>query len=499
MWLAALPVVYVISPLSLLALPTLRRWPRAAWWLTGLYALSQQLPALLSPEPLLASVLALVRTLLLLGLLAVGAVLGSSDRLRPLAFGLGLTFLVAGLYSASGGVDFTSLRLRHPYMTAVTLGLSGAAGLWLALFLNGRLLWRVPLGLAAVGVLVLSGSRGPLLAALVGSAAAFLFRQRRERRPPVFLLLGTLLLAGGVYAGQQREIFSLTRLMNLDTSGRDLIWADTLSVIRAQPWSGVGSYRLGARLTPPGDACVLWSGTVGARGGACPNWVPQLGNPWRVAHNVTLQQLAETGPLGLLGLFVLLAVVLSTTLARRDPLSVAVVVGLLAATLTDNTLVVPSPFFAELFWIVAGMQLTALRPVSTPMALTASAAILLLAFPLLVLVGPGPRDVGTSLTLLSAPTQVSEVQGYTVYTQFRVPPGNYRASLRACQASCVTLRTVPFTTTTESTPVLTLQADLLPVTQQRVELRLHRGGSTVDLRPMGTRSWSVKRKPTQRS
>src|SRR6476659_1688592 len=87
-WAAILPAVYFLSPLTLLALPALRRLPRPVWWVLGAYALSQQLPALLTPEPLLASVLALGRTALMLGLIAAGAALGSSRQLGVMGFGL---------------------------------------------------------------------------------------------------------------------------------------------------------------------------------------------------------------------------------------------------------------------------------------------------------------------------------------------------------------------------------------------------------------------------
>ncbi len=76
-----------------------------------------------------------------------------------------------------------------------------------------------------------------------------------------------------------------------------------------------------------------------------------------IAHNVTLQQLAETGPLGLLGLFVLLGVVVVSAVWVRDPLGVAVLSGMLLATATDNILVVPSPGVAEVFWVTVGAVL----------------------------------------------------------------------------------------------------------------------------------------------
>ncbi|MEW6422712.1 MAG: O-antigen ligase domain-containing protein, partial [Deinococcota bacterium] len=148
-WLAALPALYVISPLALLSLPWLRQLPRPAWWVLGFYALSQQLPALFSPEPFLASLLALGRTLLMLGLMGVGVALGDARQLRGMRWGLALVFLTALLYSGLGGTDLVIGRLSHPYMTPITLGLAGALGVWLALFGAGRLWWRLPFALLA--------------------------------------------------------------------------------------------------------------------------------------------------------------------------------------------------------------------------------------------------------------------------------------------------------------------------------------------------------------
>ncbi len=487
-WLALLAPLYVISPLALLALPQLKKLPTTARYILAFYAVSQQIPALFAPEPLLASVLALARTLLMFGLMGVGVTLGNSERLKPFALGLGVVFVTALVYSVLGGADVLTSRLNHPYMTPITLGLAGAFGVWIALFTKGTLFWRVPLGLGGLIVLLLSGSRGPLAAALIGCLAGFVVQ--RGRRVAGALLLGAVLLAGGVYVGDRLGVSAISRLSSADTTGRDLVWYNTLTVIRSQPWSGVGSYRLGRYLAPPGDSCTLFPKTDGTAD-LCPTWVKNLGNPWLIAHNAPLQQLAETGPLGLLGLFLLLGVTVVASIQNRSALGLAFVTGLLTATVNDNTLMLPSPFFAEVFWITCGLSLINLRPVSLPAGLLSGGAMLALSVPVVIGWLYPSNTFLSQLSFLQAPTTIKTPINYQVIARFKLPAGEYRVSLNTCADFCVTLTTLPFTSGADGTPVLTLQGDLRNVRQQVVELRLLPGKSSLNLHPLGIRSWTV--------
>jgi O-antigen ligase len=493
-WLALLPALYVISPLALLALPQLRRLPKHIWWLLGGYALSQQLPALLTPEPLLASLLALGRTLLLFGLIGVGAALSEASRLRPAAIGLFVVYLTAVIYSLAGGTDFLVGRLTHPYMTAITVGLSGAFGVWLSLFGRGRRVWRVPLGVLAVLVLVLAGSRGPLAATVVGcvvGAAA-----QGNRRVVLALVAGGVLVSGGLFLGDRAGLDSVRRLGSADTTGRDIVWSTALGVIQNEPWGGVGSYRLGQYLAPSGDGCTLFL-TADGQQPSCPAWIKRLGNPWLIAHNVTLQQLAETGPLGLLGLLTLLTAVVVACIQRRDPLACAVVAGLVLSTVTDNTLLVPSPFFAEFFWVLAGTQLTGLRQVPWWSGVTGSVLALGLSAPLLAASfdrSRAPVQVPPRLTFLSAPDTTRQGQPYMVAARFDIPAGGYRVTLASCTRICTPLVTVPLQIDSgaDMTPLSLLTVRLPAVAYQRVELRLLPGQSSFNLQSLGVRSWTVK-------
>ena len=484
--------MYLLSPLSLLALPALKRLPRVVWGILALYAVSQQLPALFSPEPLLATALALGRTLLMFGLMGVGVTLRSSDRLRPLAIGLAIIYATAVVYSLLSGTDFLVSRLTHPYMTSIALGLAGAYGVWTALFVGGRLWWRLPLGLVALGVLLFSGGRGPLAAALAGCVAGFVIR--RGLRTGLLLLLGAGLLAGGFYVGDRLGISAITRFDSLDTTGRDIVWYNTLTVIKSQPLSGVGSYRLGKYLAPPSEGCPVVSPTASDGSTGCPTWIRSLGSPWLIAHNLTLQQLAETGPVGLLGLLALLSVVVVATFTGRNSFGMAVIAGMIVATLNDNTLLVPSPYFAELFWVIAGMQLTNIKELNVSSSGFGVGLALLFSLPLVITSFENSfRTVPASahLSFLDASAQASVGKPYTVFAKFDVPTGLYRSTLNSCQTSCVTLETNTFIADATGSPVLTFETHLPVGPVQRIELRLLTGKASFNISPLGTRTWTV--------
>ncbi|WP_158679947.1 O-antigen ligase [Deinococcus sp. NW-56] len=488
-WLALLAPLYVLSPLALLALPALRRLPRAAWILLGIYAVSQQLPALLAPAPIEASVLALTRTLLLGGLMGAGVMLGRSGRLMPLGVGLLAVLATAVVVTVVSGVPLIGQRLSHPYMTSITLGLAGACGLWLGLFGSGHRGWRVLLGGAGVALLLLSASRAPLLAALIGVGAGVLVRADRR----VALVSGGILAALGalVVLGIRNGDALTQRLIDLETNGRDLVWAGTLSVIQSSPLGGVGPYLLGRFLQPPSAYCELWIGPGGTS--ACPEWVSNLGSPWLIAHNGVLQPLAESGPLGVLGLFLLLGAVVWTALRTRDALSTAVLVGLLVATATDNTLIVPSPFFGEVFWIVAGIQLGRLEAIRPAHGWIGGGLLAALAFPVWAASSAAPPDFPGRLLFVRAAPQVSTSRDYTVYSQWALPPGQrYRLLLRSCTQGCAIVNSTILDTSRGPQPSLALSGEIRNVPEQRLQLQVYPARAGLQPIPLATHEWTVR-------
>lgn len=500
-WLTGLPAAFVLSPLGLLGLPYLRILPRGLLYLFGGYALCQVLPAVFAPTPLLALGGALLRTALLGGLLGLGAVMGQLEQLRPLAVGLTGVYLTALVFNLSVGLDLFSGRLSHPYMTPITLGLAGAMGLWLAVFLRGHWGWRIFLGLAGAASLLFSGSRGPLLAALFGLLTAYVL----QKRPQTYLVLITagLLFGLSLTLGDRVGVNLLSRLTQIDTTGRDVVWSNTLSVIRAHPLVGVGSYQLGAELTPPGQPCALVNQVTAQEESltkaACPAWIARLRNPWLIAHNVSLQQLAETGPLGLLGLMMLLTTVTVVTLSRREPLAVAVVSGLLLATVLDNTLLVPSPFFAEVFWLVAGTQLRHMEtlPSSWKVGLAGTGLTLALSIPIWMdpfLRHPRIPAVAETAQLhyFHAPRTNRVGVPYTTSFQFALPDGAYRAVLLLCTDHCVTLADRPLTVQSGHSELISLHSQLGTSSEQRLTLQLLPAQATFQRTVLAEKTWTVR-------
>ncbi|ADV68609.1 O-antigen ligase family protein [Deinococcus maricopensis] len=489
-WLAALPALYFLSPLALLGLFALRNLPRPVLWLLIFYALSQLLPALLTPEPLLALALASLRTLLLFGLLGLGQRLQTPKQLRPALIGLSAVYLTALLFSSLQGVDLLTTRLTHPYMTSITLGLVSAYGIWLCIFLPGRWLWRLPIGLLALTVLLLSGSRGPLLVMGIGLLTGFLVNQGRKWLVGT-LLAGAIILAGGVsFLGQRTQLAALNRLEQLDLTGRQFIWQNTLSIIQNAPLSGVGSYRLGHSLASPSECYTF---TRPNERNACPAWARALGQPWLIAHNATLQQWAETGPLGTLGLFLLLGAALWISVTRRDPLASAFLTGVLLLNVTDNTLLVPGPFIGEMFWIVVGLQLRQFRlPDLGGAGMTGAGLLLLLSIPIIAMSLPGRNEQAVSLQLqfFAADPHPARADPYGIVAQFKGRPGRYTVSFNTCFEGCRALQTAALTVQDNRGVLAVPDLKLSPIPEQRVELRIY-PAEGITLRPIATYSWPV--------
>lgn len=489
LWLAALPVLPFLSVVALTGLANLRTLPGAARAVITVYVVCQQLAALLTPTPLSSSLLALARSALLLGLVGLGARWGSERFWRPLGVGLAVVFGVAVLSTLTllGGQLLTQ-RLSHPYYTPISLGIAGAFGVWLALFAGGARAWRWALGGAALLTLLLSGSRGPLLTLTVGIVAGLLVaaRGRAARRTVLGIALGVALL------GLLPSVPVLSRLASTDATSRDVVWQDVLSVVRAHPVGGVGAYGLGAALAPPGSSCHLWY-ALEARGYVCPAWLARAGQPWLIAHNGAMQQLAEGGAIGTFGLFLLLGAVIVGALIRRDAFVASVVFGLLAGNLNDNVTLLPSPFFAELFWLAAGVTLRDFSWSRLPVGAASGAlALAVSAFPLIAAQLPAPGANQVRLVELDAARRWNEAGApYVLHARLALPPGQFRVLLRDCTASCVTAATQLVEARGGAANVW-LSSPIFSRPVQRLQLRVLRGTSPPwAITPLLSAEWTV--------
>ncbi len=375
-WLALWGPVPALNWLGVLGAFRLRALPpELRWLLLGFLGL-QLLSAGFTPEPLFGLGIGLLRGLFLIGLVVTGWLLGSARALSALLPGLSTVLITALAYSALHG-NLLHSRLSHPSYQMVSLGLAAALTLWLAAFwpraLGGR--WsnwiRGAATLLALTVLLLGGSRAPLLAALLGVVvAAALARRRWPTWGKVWkpVAVAVLLGAGGalwVTQGQQRVPTSAAgaHLTQLGLNSRDTYWEEAANVFRASPLGGSGVGQLGSRVISTQENCFQgWqTQTVG-----CPAWMVRLGaQPWFaparklswLAHNVALQNLAETGVLGTAGYFLVLGLVVAAAFASRRPLLIAVATGYSVVNLFDNSTMLPSLAVSEVFWLAGGVAL----------------------------------------------------------------------------------------------------------------------------------------------
>nr|WP_279232286.1 O-antigen ligase family protein [Thermus albus] len=384
--LALAPLFPPLALLSPLFLGHLLRLPRWALGLLGLYILSLLLPALWAPEPW-ALPLALGRALYVLGLVGVGAALHArmpspAQALKPLGYGLFILYLTAFLASyLTFGDKVAGQRLMHPFHSPVGLGFMGGIGVFLALYLRYPWPFRLLLGLLGGAVLLLSASRGGMLALLLGGAGGLLWRGRGAW---VLGVAGLLL-----FLAANLDTPLASRFFDTQLSGREGLWLRAYEVYAAHPWTGVGPYVLGDYLkgTLFGD-CFLFP-LLEARGLACPPWLKPLGGLWSFAHNHLLQALGESGAWGALGLLLLVGGFLAS--AWGEGLLFSLLVAFLAMGMVDNPFSVPSPFRGEIFFLLGGMALA--RGVRLPLTLGLAGAVALLwALPFLYLATRPPAS-----------------------------------------------------------------------------------------------------------
>jgi O-antigen ligase len=357
-WLLAL--IPVFPPLYLAAfgaLGELRRLPLTARRVLFFFSATQLIAALFTPQPLLSVVLAAARTLLILTMIAAGAYLRVSARLRPLLWGQLVIFATAWIYTlATQGVAGVQERLGHPYYYVVSLGLVAVVALWILLSWRGAGWWRWPAGVLALGTLLAAGSRGPIITLMVGTLGALAF-QRERRRVWALLPAAALVAAAAATSSAHIPFKPLNRLLNDQTSGREYVWRDAIAGWHTAPLGGVGPYQGGPYLTYLfKDGCQL-TPTLERNNITCPAALNRWSSVWLIAHNVWLHWLLESGVIGVSGLLAVVGYALWRATRLGDPVTLAVLFGFTAMNVVDVVIAVPSQHFAELWWALVGVAL----------------------------------------------------------------------------------------------------------------------------------------------
>lgn len=324
-----------------------------------IFAGCEVVAGLLAPVPWLSAPLGGARAALMIALILLGYHLKQSQVFRPLMYGYLALFVTAlvSQYLTFGGGMFTE-RLGHPLYYYVPLGLLATITIWLLVFWFQGPLWLRVLGsLGAFAILILTASRGPLLALVVGLTVAGLMHPK-SRKPLVgmfLVVLATLVLLK--FSPDSSLNLYVERFLNSNLSGRDQVWASAWKAFLEHPWGGVGPYQLGYHLSLFKDlqgGCQLtpW---LEANGIHCPSILVYFQGAWLIAHNFVLHSLGEAGVIGTLPLLVLYVWAGMYVFRSRDVFLVALYSGFMTMNLIDATTLVPDMHYGALFWMGIGM------------------------------------------------------------------------------------------------------------------------------------------------
>lgn len=349
-WLGLVPVFPPVSVLSLLAWRAWKGLPKWLRWVLILFVASQVTAALFSPQPVLSLGLAMARAALVGGLVLYGWSRGERLQLRGFAVSIAIVLTTSlGFWLWNSGENGAA-RPEFFWVGSNGIGVLGAVLVWLMVLQEGRWpIWRA-LGVL-LGVLALWWSEA--YAAWLGLGVGLLFAMSH----PVVRVMRLLVAAGAAAVLLWRPWRDpLLATVGPLLSGREGVWQAAARISEAFPWGGTGPYQYGSWASPLADRCrtlpVLE--TILNRADGCPEWLAQLQQPWLIAHSGLLHALAETGWVGTFGWLLLWGILTAGVWLARWPLGQATFLGLLTISLVDNVTLVPSPGYAELFYILGG-------------------------------------------------------------------------------------------------------------------------------------------------
>lgn len=326
--------------------------PAAMWWFVAFLAVDAVNGIVFGPSEYLRDLIgAMFQLTQLIVLCWIGSDLLKDDKTSRTVllaytaaaclFAAGVVFKVPGFYvelaegrESGMGQDPNAVAGNSATAIVIILGF--------VLYTSQRRLWLMLASVPLFGALVFSGSRGEVLAFVVGSAI-YLLPYRRSKRVLAAVLLATLAIAAVIYFIAQNSDF-LERWEKTyyegDLAGREDIFPAAGEMIRERPIVGWQS--------------VNWVYELGRRVGGVWTW------RGRDAHNLYLAVLLETGLLGAVPFFIgLWWCTRAAWRARHGPLGL-MPLGLLFTLLVGGMSL--TPLYSKVPWLILALTLAGRTP-----------------------------------------------------------------------------------------------------------------------------------------
>jgi len=359
-------LVPIVPPLYVVALRAMTLWrelPLVAQRILLIFVGLQALSGLFTPEPLLSVPFALLRGIFIGAMICAGFYLSNTRAFQALLWGEIATVLIAIVTTfLRHGENFWNFRLEHPLYWPVSVGLSAAIAFLFAFVREdfSRAARASLISIAILGML-LSGSRAAQGAAVLGALVICLklMNARAWRRFATSLGIALVISLGVAYLTPPTAVSSgqnpIARSVDtgLDLNGRGVIWGQAWKAFVEHPVGGVGVFQIGPYIPVLMLPCKLFPPVEPF--GPCPPIMVRLNGAWNIAHNVFLHGLAETGILGLLGWLALLGFLGFAAFKSNEPLLLGLYATFMTVNMVDNSTLVPSPHYAEVFYVAMGI------------------------------------------------------------------------------------------------------------------------------------------------
>ncbi len=201
---------------------------------------------------------------------------------------------VSFIYIIYNGLDLSERITMVEHVNVIwisrSIGLSVIAimGLWILQKQKDQILLFFLISIPGLmSTMLLSGSRGPIIALFISLIFIAIFKQKRKKTTIISILLGVfaMIALGGVIAlSSASSIRLLTDPTNLESDisalHRVLAWLKSVELIRGSPILGIGT------------------GSFIKIGNALFTWLPK--NIWGYPHNIFLELTVEHGLIGLI-------------------------------------------------------------------------------------------------------------------------------------------------------------------------------------------------------